>query len=179
MLKTMGQALDEAIRMHETKYPGSAVYNATVKPLGESTTKWLVEVEAEHFSVWLRYVVSKEEDNSMSNCGACGKACRTTSLAHVADPEGGLSRKRVCGACFDGALHIVAHVTQVTKGVAEKDVQRRDAREAVAGAVKKLRGMAKSYEAAASSAPDEQGRHAEGRAAGLDQAADVLEAGDY
>jgi len=111
----------------------------------------------------------------MSKCGACGDPCRKTQIAHVADPEGGLTRKRVCNDCFAGALHIVTHVTHVTKGVGEKEIQRREAREIVQAAVKKLRGMAKAYK------PQGQPKDAatEGRIDGLEQAADVLEGGEF
>jgi hypothetical protein len=110
----------------------------------------------------------------MATCGACGRPCRVTQHALVAQPDGGVTRKRVCNDCFGGAIHLCPSVTQVQKGVDEQKVQRRDAAEITKSACKKLRMLAKGYAAAASA-----GGFANGRATGLEQAADILEAGDY
>lgn len=55
---TMGQAIDTAIQQHERTYPTSEVYWAGVASDDEPEV-WLVEVEAAHFSVPLRYRVAK------------------------------------------------------------------------------------------------------------------------
>ena len=58
-MKTMGQALDEAIECHKILYAQSEVYSATISE-GESTTLgkcWRVEVQATHFSRDLVYEV--------------------------------------------------------------------------------------------------------------------------
>lgn len=113
-------------------------------------------------------------------CGACQRDCRSTSLAYVAKSDGGMRRARVCGKCFDSAIHIVPSVTTVKKGVDETTVQRRESKDVTKGASKKLRAMAGAYRGAAESVGDKsQTGFAEGRATGLDQAADILEAGDY
>ncbi len=112
-------------------------------------------------------------------CGACKRDCRSTQLAHVAEPDGGMRRARVCGTCFNAALHIVTAITTVQKGVDETKVQRRDAADATKAASKKLRAISAAYSAQATTAPSDQTQHAEGRAAGLEQAADILDSGDY
>lgn len=53
-MKTMGQAIDAAIKRHGECYPGSAVYQAEVCEIGR---EYRVEVRAEHFSVPLVYYV--------------------------------------------------------------------------------------------------------------------------
>jgi len=103
-------------------------------------------------------------------CGACNRDCRVTKLANVAKPDGGLRSARVCKTCFDGALHIVAHIAQVRVGVDETKVKRRDAKEVMKAAVKKIRSVASAYRK-----PGADYSHYEG----LEQAADLIEAGDY
>ena len=113
-------------------------------------------------------------------CAACQRDCRSTSIATIADPSGRFRRGRVCGTCFARALHLVIAVTIVEKSVDETGERRREAKDTVRGALTKLRRLATAYRAAPSSASvggDES--FADGRAAGLDQAADILEAGDY
>jgi hypothetical protein len=105
-------------------------------------------------------------------CGACDRECRSTSLAFVADDNGGLTRKRVCGTCFDGALHVVVSVTTVPRGENETKAERRDAAAVTRAAARKIRGMAKAYGAIIDD-------RSVGRAAGLEQAADILDAGDF
>lgn len=55
-MMTMGQALDQAIKEHETNYPGSKVYHAEIKevilyPLTAPTQAYRAELRASHFSV--------------------------------------------------------------------------------------------------------------------------------
>jgi hypothetical protein len=100
-------------------------------------------------------------------------------IAHVAEPGGGMRRARVCGKCFSGAIHIVPAVTTVQAGVDETKLKRRESKEVLRGAITKLRKIAHTYARTADSAPDGQGDHANGRATGLEQAADLLEAGDF
>lgn len=82
-------------------------------------------------------------------CGACKRDCRTTKIAHVAGPDGGLRRARVCGKCFDGALHIVTHFVSVAKERDETREKRRDAKDATAAAARKIVMTAIAYERAA------------------------------
>lgn len=59
-MKTMGQAIDEAITMHTARYPGSAVYDAQVLKTATAVTGvtlYRVELEADHFSQPLVYSV--------------------------------------------------------------------------------------------------------------------------
>lgn len=58
-MKTMGQAVDEAIAMHEKQYPESAVYKAEVAEHELRDNAYIVEVQADHFSVPLRYTVKQ------------------------------------------------------------------------------------------------------------------------
>lgn len=58
METTMGQAIDEAIRNHETIYPESKVYRAEVSE-SDLQTAWLVLIHASHFSVPRRYYVRR------------------------------------------------------------------------------------------------------------------------
>jgi hypothetical protein len=53
-MTTMGQALDTAIKTHESAYPGSEVYHAEVK---EVTQAYRVVLLASHFSVPMVYDV--------------------------------------------------------------------------------------------------------------------------
>lgn len=108
-------------------------------------------------------------------CGACQRDCRKTSLAHVAEPGGGMRRARVCGSCFDGALHIVASVTSVTRGVAEKDAERKEAKDIVAPAIKRLKGIVSGYRATTNRTSEVL----EAKLEGLEQAIDILESGDF
>lgn len=113
------------------------------------------------------------------NCAACGATMRKSKLALVAKEGGDVARGRVCGSCFAKAIILVPCVTRVTKGVAPSEAARRESKDVVASAVKKLRGMASGYEAAAKRASNGQGEHISGRAIGLEQAADILDAGDF
>jgi hypothetical protein len=57
-METMGQAIDEAIRKHETIYPQSEVYRAEVSE-SDLRTAWVVLIHASHFSVPCRYYVRR------------------------------------------------------------------------------------------------------------------------
>ncbi len=107
-------------------------------------------------------------------CGACQRDCRTTRLANVATPDGGMRRARVCGKCFDGALHIVTHVVTVKKGVDETTARRREASEVVKAAANKIARLADAYEKTAKG--DDE---IEFQIAGLRQACEILDAGDF
>jgi len=103
-------------------------------------------------------------------CGACKRSCRTTQLAHVATREGELARRRVCTTCFSRALHVVAFVTETVKPQDEVRTARREASAILEAAERKIRRIAKAY--ASSEGTSELAR-------GLEQAADLLAAGDY
>lgn len=107
-------------------------------------------------------------------CGACKRDCRSTSLAYVAEPDGGMRRARVCGTCFNGAIHIVPSVTTVKKGVSEVETTRRESKDIVKGAVHKLRGVVAAYSNAGKVPPE----YAD-RVEGIEQAIDILKAGDF
>lgn len=96
---------------------------------------------------------------------------RSSRIAYVTDSES-LRRARVCGTCFDGAIHIVPHVTRIEKSTDETRRARREASAAVAGAVKKLRGVIRAYESSPLGAVN-------GHLDGLQQAIELLEAGDF
>jgi hypothetical protein len=96
----------------------------------------------------------------------------------VAGPFGTLRSARVCNSCFARAIHIVAAIT-ITGAPAPdpRAEQRRDARVIFGAAVAKLRKIAKLYEG--NNRDESCLEHDDGRAAGLSQAADLLEAGDF
>lgn len=100
-------------------------------------------------------------------CGACRKTARNTSLAFVACPATGLRRARVCAGCFKKAVHIVPSVTTTVKPTNEVTAQRREATDAVKGAIRKLKTLVRVYGA------DDEATN------GLEQAIDILEAGDF
>jgi hypothetical protein len=113
-------------------------------------------------------------------CGACGRACRKTSLALVAALTGGTITRRVCSTCLGHAVVIVP----INYGSARckcgepstscfacaRKGEARELAAVVKPVCKKLRALAKEY----ASYPD-----SEGLAEGLDRAANILEAGDY
>lgn len=60
-MKTMGQAVDEAILEHKRRYPHSEVYHATVEDfLTLRVNMWRVSVCADHFSTSLIYDILKD-----------------------------------------------------------------------------------------------------------------------
>lgn len=95
-------------------------------------------------------------------------------MAHVADADGGMRRARVCTKCFDNALHIVAHIVRTEKPVNETAAQRREAKTILKGAIKKLEGIVRAYEATGKGDPE-----VDAQVSGLVQAIGILEAGDY
>lgn len=101
------------------------------------------------------------------NCGACRRTCRKTSLAFIVEGGGGLRRGRVCATCFNQAVHIVPFVTTMAKPTNEVAAQRREAADAVKGAIRKLKTLVRVYGA------DDEATN------GLEQAIDILEAGDF
>jgi hypothetical protein len=50
-VKTMGQAVDAAIKRHEREFPESEVYLVSVSPSEKRTNAYRVEIRASHFSV--------------------------------------------------------------------------------------------------------------------------------
>jgi hypothetical protein len=115
-------------------------------------------------------------------CGACQRECRATKLASIAGEDGRIRRGRVCGKCFDGALHIVTRVTVVKKGVDAVTSGRREASDAVSAAAKKLKKLARAYAANPGGGEVQGSPEAcsyDGRIEGLEQAVNILEAGDF
>ena len=118
-------------------------------------------------------------------CAACQRDCRVTQLALIVDTRAHVSSRsclrsaRVCNTCFGLAIHIVPSVTHVTRGVDETKASRRDAREVASSASKKIRSLAHGYRVSIDSGRAVDPHLTEGRVAGLDQAADILDAGDY
>lgn len=53
--KTMGEAIDAIVALHERLYPGSEVYKAEVSESETQDNMWLVEVRSAHFSIPCRY----------------------------------------------------------------------------------------------------------------------------
>ena len=124
----------------------------------------------------------------MSACTACGRQVRKTKIALVPSAGGGTGRARVCLDCFARAVTIVPLVAGRCScgGVATscvgcvRDAAPRDAAAVVKAAAAKLRKIGAAYRSEAHRAGDSvDTNYAEGRAAGLDQAADVLDAGDF
>lgn len=125
---------------------------------------------------------------AMQTCTACGRPARKTKIALVPSHGGGTGRARVCLDCFGRAVTIVplvagrcacGAVATSCVGCVRKN-EARDAGDVVKAAAKKLRQIAAGYRAAKARAGDSvDTNYAEGRAAGLDQAADVLDAGDF
>jgi hypothetical protein len=93
---------------------------------------------------------------------------RVSTLAQVARADGTLARGRVCRGCVRRAVVIVPYVTHVTKGVAPVEAERREAKEVVKAASSKLRRLASAYNGSQPA-----------RSSGLEQAADILDAGDF
>jgi len=61
-MKTMGQAVDEAIERFTKNYPGSDVYRAEVFESETRNGTWVVEMRCSHFSVPQRYLVKMHEE---------------------------------------------------------------------------------------------------------------------
>lgn len=126
-------------------------------------------------------------------CSACGRdGLRSTTLAWVPSPNGGdIERRRVCGDCAGGALAIVlrkAHpeclnCSEPARFCADHAASREDVRVFLKRAAKKLRGLANGYRGVAGNhathISDSDRVHAAGRVCGLEQAADILDAGDF
>lgn len=114
----------------------------------------------------------------MKRCKSCGRACRKTSLALVPTDEG-VKRARVCAACIARGITIIpttgaqrctcGELASTCVGCARKR-ETRDVAGVTKAACKKLRKLAGAYRASGSR---------DGRAEGLEMAADILEAGDY
>ena len=126
----------------------------------------------------------------MSRCGGCGKAVRAARMIYVSDGRGGLARKRVGRCCIGKAVTILAGAIEggrcacgapaTTCIGCARDGEKKDAKKTWAPAAKKLRTLAALYRKSpgAASVSGDEG-FADGRAAGLEQAADLLEAGDF
>lgn len=56
---TMGQAVDQAVKIHEDKYPDSKVYQADVRGLWGM--RFVVEIRASNFSASLKYIVGGQK----------------------------------------------------------------------------------------------------------------------
>lgn len=75
-MKTIGQAVDEAISRHESRYPGSKAYQVLASKFDGD---WNVYVSADHFSYPLLYVVEGMVPRNVSGgteeyaekCGWC------------------------------------------------------------------------------------------------------------
>lgn len=97
-------------------------------------------------------------------------------MIYCANDKGGLSRKRVCKKCAKQAVPTLAGTIEAGRCACGKPAttclgcaqskDKRDVARLVLDAVKKLRGLARSY-------PGSE------RADGLNQAADVIEAGGF
>lgn len=121
-------------------------------------------------------------------CGACGRAgLRSTSLAWVPAPNGdGLERRRVCADCAGGALVVVLRKAEpeclscrepARFCAAHAPASSGDAALVLVRAGKKIRSLAMAYAVSGGDRVDES--YARGRRDGLEQAADVLDAGDF
>ncbi len=114
----------------------------------------------------------------MKRCKACGRACRKTQLALVPTVEG-VKRARVCAQCIARGITIIPTTgaqlclcgsLATTCLPCGRKKEKRDHVELVKAACAKLRKLAGAYRASGSR---------DGRGDGLDQAADILEAGDF
>jgi hypothetical protein len=115
-------------------------------------------------------------------CGACQRDCRTTQIAHVASADGAMRRARVCSKCFNRAFHIVVCVTTVEKVIDEMKVHRRESRNVVAGAIKKLRGIVRARRTNPGGGEVQgspEGCGYEGETDGIERAIELLETGDF
>lgn len=92
----------------------------------------------------------------------------------MAGEKGAIRSAHVCGACFNGAIHLVPTVTTMVRELAETTAKRRESKEIMGAATKKIRRLAKAYAFQRGAGDWEKGR-SEGR----EQAADMLDAGDY
>lgn len=114
----------------------------------------------------------------MKTCKACGRACRKTALALVPTDEG-VKRARVCSACLSRGVTIIptAGAQRCTCGALAttclpcgRKRESRETSELTRAAAAKLRKLAKAYATTGAR---------EGRSIGLEQAADILETGDF
>lgn len=121
---------------------------------------------------------------AMMNCAACGRGARKTKIALIPSHGGGTGRARVCLDCFSRAVIIVPVVgTRCACGAPAlacvacvRKHETRDAAAVVKAAAFRIRQTAKAYEGS----PDEsEQEHRDGRVAGLNQAADLLDAGNF
>lgn len=112
----------------------------------------------------------------MKRCKACGAACRKTQLALVPTEEG-VKRARVCARCIargvtiiptSGAQRCLCGELATSCLPCARKKEKRETTDATNAAATKLRKLAGAYRA---SQPE--------RSSGLEQAADILEAGDY
>jgi hypothetical protein len=120
-------------------------------------------------------------------CAVCERTgLRVTTLAWVPAANGGeLERRRVCGDCAAGALTIVLrkaapeclHCREPAIVCAGHGGAAIESPTLIGNAIRKLRNMAKAYRGTAVAGVN--GTHAVGRADGLEQAADILDAGDF
>lgn len=121
-------------------------------------------------------------------CGGCHKAVRKTSLVWVKDGNGGVKQKRLGACCSkDAVLLLVGSISgtackcgkpATTCVGCARDGEKKDAQKVLKAAVEKLRGILKAKRATRPADPSD-GDFVEGTAAGLEQAIEFLEAGDF
>lgn len=123
----------------------------------------------------------------MKRCTICKKPYRSGSIVTVV-AAGKAKSVRACASCAKKAVLVYAADGQsacrcgapaTTCAGCANASDRKDRAKAVAGAVKKLRGILKAFEARNPNPSDEVAGHVEGHVTGLVQAIDVLEAGDF
>lgn len=59
-VRTMGQAVDAALSAHASRCPGASVQGVRAREVDDDSLEgdgWIVEVDADHFSTWLVYLV--------------------------------------------------------------------------------------------------------------------------
>lgn len=124
---------------------------------------------------------------SAKRCAACAANFNRGRKAYVPDAEGKLRLRIVCLKCEKAALAIVlpegapntcrCGASAVLCAGCATGKDRIERAKALAGAVKKLKGILKAYESRLQDAGVTEAVH--GRIEGLEQAVNVLEKGDW
>jgi hypothetical protein len=120
----------------------------------------------------------------MKRCGACGKQIRSGTMIYASDGKGGLARKRLGKCCAALAVPVLVGGIEAARCKCGspatscvgcvRDAERADPKKLLSGAITKIRNTAKAY--ARTGAGDTE---VDQLIAGLNQAADILEGGDF
>jgi hypothetical protein len=112
----------------------------------------------------------------MKRCSGCGKQIRSGSMIFASDGKGGIARKRVGPCCSSRAVPLLVGSIEASRCkcgapastcvACVRDEEKADPKKRFAKAIEKLRSIAKVYGNS-------------GRQLGIEQAADILEAGDF